>query len=48
MNEFGRENFYIEILEDNIPYSSLDYKEKYYIEYYNSIKNGYNIKKLQF
>ena len=44
MNELGRNNFYIEILEDNIPYSSLDYKEKYYIDYYNSIENGYNIK----
>ena len=44
MDELGRNNFYIEILEDNIPYSSLDEKEKYYIELYNSISNGYNIK----
>lgn len=44
MNELGRENFYIEILEDNIPYSSLDNKEKFYIEQYNSVQNGYNVK----
>lgn len=44
MNELGRNNFYIEILEDNISYSSLDNKEKYYIEQYNSIEEGYNIK----
>ena len=44
MDELGRNNFYIEILEDNIPYSSLDEKEKYYIELYDSISNGYNIK----
>ena len=41
MNELGRNNFYIEVI---IPYSSLDEKEKYYIELYNSIANGYNIK----
>lgn len=44
MDELGRSNFYIEILEDNIPYSSLDIKEKYYIDKYNSIELGYNIK----
>lgn len=44
MDELGRNNFYIEILEDNIPYSSLDIKEKYYIDKYNSIESGYNIK----
>ena len=44
MDKLGRNNFYIEILEDNIPYSSLDIKEKYYIDKYNSIELGYNIK----
>lgn len=44
MDELGRNNFYIEILEDNIPYSSLDDKEKYYIGLYDSMLNGYNIK----
>lgn len=44
MIELGKENFYIEILEDNIPYSLLDTKEISYITSYNSVENGYNIK----
>lgn len=44
MNDLGRNNFYIEILEDNIPYSELDQKEVIYIKEYNSILNGYNVK----
>ena len=31
MDQLGRENFYIQILEDNIPYYDLDKKELYYI-----------------
>lgn len=43
MEKYGVENFYYEILEDNIPYSELDYKEMYYIEKYDSYNNGYNL-----
>lgn len=45
MDTIGRDKFYIEVLEDTIPYSSLDTKEGYYIDEYNSIENGYNIKR---
>lgn len=44
MDNLGRKNFYIEILEDNIPYSVLDDKEVFYIKHYNSVVNGYNSK----
>lgn len=44
MSSLGKENFYIEILEDDIPYHLLDDKERNYIKLYNSIKFGYNIK----
>lgn len=44
MDQLGRENFYIQILEDNIPYYDLDKKELYYISLYDSINNGYNLK----
>lgn len=44
IEEFGQEAFEISILEDNIPYPLLDDKETYYINLYNSITEGYNIK----
>ena len=44
INKLGKDNFYIEVIEDNIPYSNLDDRECYYINKYNSIINGYNIK----
>ena len=42
MNKYGKDNFYIEVLETNIPQSELNKKEIYYIEKQNSYKNGYN------
>ena len=42
MNKYGSENFYYEILEDNIPYELLDEREVYYIEKFDSFNNGYN------
>lgn len=42
MEEIGKENFYIEEIENNIPISQLDEKEVYYIKKFNSYKNGYN------
>jgi hypothetical protein len=37
------EDFTIEILEDNIDINDLNKKEKYYIQKYNSYKNGFNL-----
>ena len=44
MTKYGVENFYYEIIEENIPVDKLDAKEIYYIEKYNSYvkNNGYN------
>lgn len=41
MNKYGIENFYIEEVEKCLD-SEIDNREKYWIEYYNSFKNGYN------
>lgn len=46
MRKYGFENFYFEILEDNIKtQKELDEREKYYIQKYQSLcsQNGYNI-----
>lgn len=40
--DFGKDNFTYEILENNIPNSELDKKEQYYINKYDTYKNGYN------
>lgn len=40
--KYGVENFYIEMVEENIPINKLDNKEMFYIEKYDSYKNGYN------
>lgn len=42
MRKYGVEKFYIGKVESNIPIEYLDNKEIYYIEKYNSFKNGYN------
>lgn len=42
MSLLGVENFYLEVLE-YCEYSSLDEREIYWIAYYNSYKNGYNM-----
>jgi DNA-binding transcriptional regulator YhcF (GntR family) len=42
INKYGRDSFYIELLEDNISIDDLDSKEIEYIEKYNSFKKGYN------
>ena len=44
--KYGIENFSLEIVEDNIPISELDNKEKYWISYYDSFYatgKGYNL-----
>ena len=42
INKYGKDNFYVETLESNIPISELDNKEIEYIELYDSFNNGYN------
>lgn len=42
MSELGIENFYIEILEE-CNYDKLNEREIYWISYYNSYHNGYNM-----
>lgn len=42
MREFGINNFYIEILEE-CEYNKLSEREIYYINFYNSCINGYNM-----
>lgn len=39
MNKYGIEHFYIELLEET---DNPEEREKYWIEYYGSFKNGYN------
>ena len=42
--KYGKECFYAELLEDNVPDSEMDDREMYYIEKYDSIRKGYNIR----
>ena len=42
MNKHGVQNFYIEVLEDDIPNNLLGEKEKHYINLFNSYYEGYN------
>ena len=42
MNKYGKDKFYYEILEKNIPLEELDQIEINYIERFNSFFNGYN------
>lgn len=42
IKKYGKENFYIEVLESDIGINKLDEREIYYIEEYNSFKKGYN------
>lgn len=41
MREYGIENFLFETIEE-CPVEKLNEREKYWIAYYNSYKNGYN------
>lgn len=42
MQKYGLDNFTFEVIEE-CSYEELDEKECYYIDYYNSYKNGYNM-----
>lgn len=42
--KYGFEHFKISVIEENIPYSELNQKEEYWINFYNSkTPNGYNL-----
>lgn len=46
IKKYGRNNFSLELVEDNIPFNKLDEKEKYYIDYFESFYTtgkGYNL-----
>lgn len=42
--DLGKENFYLEILEKVYDKSEMNDKERYYINLYDSLENGYNEK----
>lgn len=42
MKKYGKEKFYIELLEDCVPIDELNDKEIHYIKAYNSFERGYN------
>lgn len=43
IKKYGWDNFIHEILEDNIPDDKLTERESYWIKYYDSVENGYNL-----
>lgn len=42
IRKYGKEEYELIILEDNIPKDQLNQREKYWIEYYNTYWEGYN------
>lgn len=42
IDELGVDNFYIELLEDDVDYDLLNEREEYWIDYFDSFENGYN------
>ena len=42
LNKVGPENVLWEVIEENVPNELIDSREQYWIEYYDSFKNGYN------
>lgn len=43
IKKYGKDNFKWEILEDNILSENLNEREKYWIKYYDTFNNGYNL-----
>lgn len=43
MRKYGVDNFYVELLEDNILPENIDEREAYYIAKYDAVDNGYNV-----
>ena len=44
IQKYGAENFSHEILKENLTKDEADYWERYYIEEFDTVKNGYNLK----
>ena len=44
IQKYGAENFSHEVLKENLTQEEADYWEEYYIEKFDTIKNGYNLK----
>ena len=42
MNKYGVENFVVETIEEVADRTMLDERERYWIAYYDTAKNGYN------
>ena len=42
IRKYGKENFQIEIIDTAQNQNELNEKERYWIQYYNSVKEGYN------
>ena len=42
IRKYGKENFIIEQIDDAQTQDELNKKEQYWIQYYNSVENGYN------
>lgn len=45
LRKYGKDNFSLEILEDSVDNENLDEREIYWIAYYDSFNNGYNLTK---
>lgn len=43
MKKYGKENFYIELIDTAESKEEMFEKEKYYIKLYDSYNNGYNL-----
>jgi len=44
IRKYGKDNFYIELIEEVETQEELDIREYYWINYYNSVEEGYNSK----
>lgn len=43
IKKYGKDNFKVELIEDNVPNDKIDEKERFYISFFNSlVPSGYN------
>ena len=42
IRKYGRDSFIIEVIDEATNQTELNQKEQYWIQYYNSIQDGYN------
>ena len=43
IQKYGEKHFQIQLIEDNIPDEQLNQKERYWINFYDSYRKGYNL-----